>query len=241
MFAASALMLAAGLLQQAAELPTAATDPYRCWVAVNIDGLRGGMWRDFNLGRPDEFYRVQIQNPEIAGGPFALWSVDNRPPARPRVYGWQVGRPEARAFRDGPDYIHFGTFRIGRIADGPIYARLYGDGLHAGTILVRRAKETRRLYRMRGEGLSLFLSFGAQPQVLASLASATAWEAVLVDGAGRELGRRTVRVPSPASAEAEFNRARAELLRHRAEFLQRPTWNEDKPCSTSIEELDAPI
>ncbi|HEX8644206.1 MAG TPA: hypothetical protein VF702_09880 [Allosphingosinicella sp.] len=242
MLAILALMLASGQPQAAeAEVPTAASDPYRCSVAVHMDGLSGGMWRDFSPGRPDEFYHIQLNDPEPGGGPRASWSVDNRPPARPRVYGWRTGRPEADAFRYGPHFVSFGTFLTGRIRDGAIHARLYGDGVLAGTILAQGAKQTRRGYRMGAEGMSFSLSSPFNAPVIAALANARSWEAVLVDATGRELGRKTVRVPSPAIAEAEFNRARAELLRHRAEFLQRPTWNQDKPCSTFIEERDAPI
>lgn len=241
MFTATALMLAFSLLQSEEEVPTAATDPYRCSVGVGMDGLSGGMWRDFQPGRPDEYYKIQIYNPEVTSSPFASWGIDNRPPARPRAYGWDVGLPEAEAFRQGPEYVAFGQISYGRVADGAISARLLGDRVYAGTILAQKAKDTRRAYRLGGQGLSLSISSNGHPDIFATLGKATRWEAVLVDASGRELGRKEVRVPSPATAQAEFNRARSELLRHRDEFLTRPTWNRTKVCSTFIEERDAPI
>jgi hypothetical protein len=238
------LSLAALLLQpnEQAEFPTEASEPYRCSVSMTLDGLTGGMWRDFTPGRPDDYYQIQFNNPaEPGGGPFVGWSVDNRPPARPRVYGWSVGRPEADAFRNGPEYVNFGTIRYGQVADGAISARLLGDGVLAGTVPAQRAKLTRRVHRLGGDGLTFSISYLSYPQIFAQLARAATWEAVLIDAAGRELGRKSVRVPSPTAAEAEFNRARAELLRHRDAFLLRPTWDRDKTCATRVDELDAPI
>ncbi|HEY0012250.1 MAG TPA: hypothetical protein VGB79_05300 [Allosphingosinicella sp.] len=234
----------AAMLQpyEPAEFPTEASQPYRCSVSMTLDGLRGGMWRDFIPGRPDEYYQIQFSNPaETSGGPFVGWSVDNRPPARPSAYGWSTGRPEATAFRYGPNYVYFGTIRYGRMADGAISARLLGDGVLAGTVPAQRAKLTRQVHRLGGDGLTFSIHFRSYPEIFARLAGAATWEAVLLDAAGRELGRKSVRVPSPAAAEAEFNRARAELLRHRDGFLLRPTWNRDKPCATQVDELDSPI
>ena len=239
------LSFAALLLQpsyEPAEFATEASQPYRCSVTMRLDGLRGGMWRDFLPGRPDEYYQIQFYDPaETGGGPFLGWSVDNRPSARPSVYGWSTGRPEAAAFRYGPDYVNFGEIRYGQVADGAISARLLGDGVVAGTVPAQRAKLTRRVHRLGGEGLTFSIAYRSYPAIFAQLARAGTWEAVLVDAAGRELGRKSVRVPSPAAAEAEFNRARAELLRHREAFLLRPTWNRDKPCATQVDELDSPI
>ena len=236
-----ALMLATTLLQPEEEVPTAATDPYRCWIGIEMAGLAGAMWRDFEPGRPDEYYQIQILNPDVGDGAFATWSVDNRPPARRRPFGYGAGPPEAEAFRNGPDSVAFGTIGYGRVADGAISARMFGDGVPAGTILVQRPKATRRTYRLGGDGLWLSVPARGYPEVFAKLAKASRWEAVLVDASGRELGRKAVSVPSPAVAEAAFNRARAELLRHRDEFLAHPTWNRTKVCSTHIEERDAPI
>lgn len=241
MLIATALLLASPALQPEAEVPTAATDPYRCSVAVEMAGLAGAMWRDFQPGRPDEYYKIQINNPEVASSIFAIWLVDNRPPRRPRAYGYDVGVPEADAFRNGPDHVNFDRIDHGRIPDGPISARLFGDGVHAGTIPVQSAKNTRRAYRLGAQGLSLSISRSAYPDIFPKLGRTTRWEAVLVDSSGRELGRKTVRLPSPAEARAGFDRARLELLRRRDEFLARPTWNRTRACSTHIDELDSPI
>ncbi|HEU0099992.1 MAG TPA: hypothetical protein VFQ67_14620 [Allosphingosinicella sp.] len=238
---ATALTLASSLLQPEPEVPTAATDPYRCSVAVRMDGLTGGMWRDFVTGTPDEYYKIQIYNPEIGTGIFAYWGIDNRPPRRPRAYGYDVGVPEAEAFRNGPDSVDFGEIGYGRVTDGAISARLYGDGAYAGTIPVQTAKRTRRVYRLGGQGLALHLFRAGHAEIFSRLAKAGRWEAVLIDPSGREIGRKTIRVPLPAAAQAEFNRARLELLRHRDQFLTRPSWNTNRPCSTFIEERDAPI
>jgi hypothetical protein len=239
-----ALIFAAMFLQppEEREFPTDASQPYRCTVAMALDGLRGSMWRDFASGIPDDYYRIQMFDAaESSPAPVLTWSVDNRPPARPRVYGWSVGRREAEAFRDGPDYFSFGTMHYGSVTDGAISAQLFGDGVYAGTILAQRAKYTRRVHRLGGSALTLSVSYNQYPVTVARLAAASDWEAVLIDATGRELARKTVHVPSPAAAQAEFNRARAELLRQRDAFLLHPTWSRDHPCSTWIDQLDSPI
>lgn len=212
------LALALALTSPAAA-PGVAPEPYRCGIALEVAGLAGGIWRDFYPGRPDDLYIIQLQSPALRSGPFAIWSIDNRPPARPRDYGYLVGRPEAEVFRDGPDSVTFGDVDYGEIRDGPLWARLYGDGLYAGVYLAQTARQTRRAFRAGARGLYLSLDQRLQPAIVARLANASEWQAVLVDAAGRELGRRRVRVPTAQEVRLEFERARARLLQDRDAFL----------------------
>lgn len=210
--------LALGLAGQGVA-PGAAPEPYRCGVALEVAGLGGGIWRDFFPGRPDDFYIIQLQSPALRSGPFAIWSIDNRPPARPRDYGYQVGRPEAQVFRDGPDSVTFGEIDYGELRDGRVWVRLYGDGLYAGVFLAQTARYTRRAYRLGARGLYQSVDQRQRPAIVAMLANAREWQAVLVDDAGRELGRKRVRVPTAQEIRVEFERARARLLRERDAFL----------------------
>ncbi|HYJ29148.1 MAG TPA: hypothetical protein VEW25_02255 [Allosphingosinicella sp.] len=219
---AAQLLLATALVQPG---PASGerVEPHTCGVALEIDGLSGGLLRHFYPGQPDDFYLIQLQNPQVPGsGPFATWQIDDRPPARPRVYGYQVGRPEAVVFRQGPDSVSFGMVEHGEVRDGPIWVRMYGDGAYAGTFLAQTARRTRRQHRLGARAVSVHVSQLHQSTVVANLAGALEWRAVLVDSSGRELGSKTVRVPGRAQVEAEFIRARAELLRHRDDYLANP-------------------
>jgi hypothetical protein len=232
MLNAAALLLATALAQ-AGPASEETVEPFTCGVAIEMDGLSGGLLRHFYPNQPDDFYLIQLQDPRSPGsGPFAIWQIDNRPPARPRVYGYQVGRPEAVIFRQGPDSVSFGTIEYGEVRDGPIWVRMYGDGAYAGAFLVQTARQTRRQHRHRGYGVSVLVSQPHQPAVVANLAGALEWRAVLVDPSGRELGSRSVRVPARARVEAEFVRAKAELLRHRDDYLANPERASlvDTPC-----------
>lgn len=223
------LVLASALLQPAPV--STPTEPYRCSVPIEVAGLSGAMWRDFGMRRPDDFYIMQLNPPEPGTGPRAIWSIDNRPPAPPRRYGWQVGRPEGVVFRQGPDSVSFGTIETGEIPSGALWVHLYGDGAYAGTVLQQSARQTRRATRYGARAVSLFASQGAAPEAFARLASAREWLAVLVDSSGRELGRSVVTVPTGAEIQREFERARTALLRNREEFLAHPTYDEDAPCA----------
>jgi hypothetical protein len=231
MFAAPALLLASALAQ-GAEVPP--VEPYRCGVSFEIAGLSGGMWRDFYPGHPDDFTIIQLQNPEVDQTSFVSWRIDNRPPAPPRVYGWHYGRPEAAVFGQGPDYVSFGTVTYGEVADGPIWVRLYGDGVYAGQYVAQTPRRTRQAHRRGGRSLSFSVTQMHHPEIVASLASAREWRAVLLDGAGRELGSRTVHVPLPAEVQAAFARARAQMMIDRADYLTHPGSAEDGPPCTRL-------
>lgn len=192
---------------------------YTCSVPVELDGLRGGMWRHFNPGHADEFYVIQLYNPAVPSGPFALWSVDNRPPAPPRDYGFQTGRREADAFRLGPDYISFGEIEHGGVVAGRLWVRLFGDDVYAGVFLRQTARRTRAARRRGERTLSVSVTQIHYPEIVARLATAREWRAVLVDEGGHELGSRTLNVPAPPQVKAAFERGRAELLSHRQAFI----------------------
>jgi hypothetical protein len=199
--------------------PVDITDAYTCGVGFDVDGLGGGMWRHFYPGHPDDFYIIQLQNPRVLSGPFAFWHVDNRPPAPPRVYGYQFGWPESVAFSLGPESVSFGTIEHGEVRDGRIWIRLFGDGVYAGTFLRQTARRTRQAYRRGERALSAWVSRIHYPEIVAQLANAQEWRAVLLDDSGRELGSKTVRVPAPAQVQSEFLRRRAALLSARDAYL----------------------
>lgn len=220
------LLLLGALTMQAGE-------PYRCSVPITVQGLSGGMWRDFGFGVPDDYYKIQLQNPAIESSPFALWLIDNRPPAPPRRYGYDFGSPEAVVFRQGPDSVNFGTIVHGEVPDGQIWARLFGDGAYAGTFMVQTSRQTRRAHRAGARGLWMSVHQRGHPEIVARLAEAATWEAVLVDGTGRELGRRSVRVPTGTQMEVIFQASRAQLLREREAFLAAGGQGDDEsaPCA----------
>lgn len=211
------LLLASAAIASRADEP--ALEAYRCEVSLNIAGLPGGMWRDFYPGHPDLFYKIQLQNPETGTSPFALWLIDDRPPAPPRIYGFDVGRPEAIVFDQGPDSVSLGTIPHDGSGNRRLWARLFGDGVYLGTILVQSERQGRRAGRMGARGFSLSIDQRQAPEVVARLASTAEWRAELVDDSGRVLGSRTVRVPVARQVRAAFDRGRQDLLGAREAYL----------------------
>ena len=192
---------------------------YSCDASLSIAGLSGGMWRDFYPGRPDQYYKIQLQNPEIETTPFALWLIDDRPPGPPRVYGFDVGRPEATIFEQGPDSVNFGIIPHDGSGNRRLWARLFGDGAYVGTILVQGGRQGRRAARIGARGYYLSIYQRQAPEIFARLAQAAQWRAELVDDSGRVLGTRSVRVPAAQEVRAAFVRAQQALLAARDAYL----------------------
>ena len=222
-------LIAAALLEAAAAEPAT---PFRCVAEVEIDGLRGSMWRDFG-GREDDFHILQLyDSADPGGGPRVTWSIDNRPRKRPRDYGWLLGRPKAVVFDQGPDHVAFGAIPYEGVRDGALHARLYGDGVYAGTIFVQRARDTRRAFRQPSRAASVSVSQQHYPAIVAALAHAAEWRAELVDSTGRLLGESRVRLPSPGRVESEFARAKARILADRETYLANSdAIREGSPCA----------
>lgn len=200
------------LLAAASHAPVQAT-PYACSVKVEVDGLTGSMWRNFEPNEPDELYVLQLDS-----GLRAMWMIDNRPSAGRKRYRFRTGRPEADVFRQGPDYVEIGNVRFTRLDDAPVWAYLYGDGIYVGAFLLQSARQSRSLRLAGGQGIQISVAQPHNKVLIGRLAQARDWHAVLVQN-GRELGRTSTHVPSPARVKAAFEKARSELLAHRTAFI----------------------
>ena len=218
MFALSIVMLAADFAQPAAA-PIEEHENFICWVRMDSETLRGTMWRQFDPQWPDDRYVIHLRDRSDERGPSVSWTVDNRPLPRGQTRDQGFGRPETEIFRQGPDVVDFGSIEVGELRGERIWAQLFGDGVYSGAHLALTGRDSRRLSRRAAQSIAVVLSHRYTRDLVARLAGAREWRAVLVTEGGRVLGERTVIVPTSEQAHATFEQARRELLANRDAFV----------------------
>lgn len=213
MIASPAMLLAAVLLIQEAPSidewepaqETAHVDEdgkfgWSCWVPVKIGPYAGKVSRAYYRKRKS-VYTMQVELPGYGDRHPLIWTVDPGP---------QVPAPgtEANAFRFGPGSVGLELEMDAEVV-GALWIQYWGDGVHAGTDLRFTPRQVRRWV---GKGRQkVGIGANVSPAVIAKLASARRWTAVLTDSTGRRLATKVFEVPSPEEAEAVFRKARAAI------------------------------
>lgn len=190
---------------------------YRCTLSLDADGFAGSVWRDFMNDQPDDFYIIQVERMrgDGEGGPLAIWSIDQRPPAPPKRYGWQVGRQEREVFAGGPDGFSL-NLPAADLGTGGVWLHWWGDGEFAGTTHAITARQARSYARRQYRSIGAYLNDRA---VLSRLADARRWTVAATDATGRVLYRKITSMPRAAAVKAAFLAAKARLLAARDRFV----------------------
>jgi hypothetical protein len=192
---------------------------WTCGGGFAVDGYQAGMWRTYGIDDPDAPYQIQAHAADAdAGSHNMTWTISPRTEGPPQVRsrGFLMGRREAEAFREGPDYVHI-DFSWHTSVAGPIWAHYWGDGTYAGADMLMTRWDVRRWTDRQGllGGLSGGLS--SRP-LLTALAPARRWTVVAVDATGKQLHSESFEMPSWRAVETEYRRMRATIDRVELRF-----------------------